>query len=99
MNEIQSRKTVLYRVAAALMGLLALTIGLSFLNLGSFNFPVAITIAVAKALLVASFFMELRRSNRLLWVMAAGAMLWLLILIGGTLADVATRTFQAGFPL
>jgi cytochrome c oxidase subunit IV len=91
----RSEKIVLYRVAAALMGLLVLTVGTSYVNLGRFNFAVAISIAVAKALLVASFFMELRRSNRLLWVMAISGVLWLLILIGGTLADVVTR----GMPL
>jgi cytochrome c oxidase subunit 4 len=94
-GSLPTEKAVLYRVAAALMGLLVLTVGVSYINLGSFNFVVAIMIAVAKALLVASFFMELRRSNRLLWVMAISGVLWLLILIGGTLADVATR----GLPL
>lgn len=92
MSSVSTEKAVLYRVAAALMGLLVLTIGISYINLGRFNFVVAIMIAIAKALLVASFFMELRHSNRLLWVMAIAGVLWLLILIGGTLADVATRS-------
>jgi cytochrome c oxidase subunit 4 len=96
MNHSETEKTALYQVAAALMGLLALTVGLSFVNLGPFNMAAALTIAIAKALLVVTYFMELRRSSRLLWVMAAAGVLWLLILIGGTLADVVTRSLPGG---
>jgi cytochrome c oxidase subunit 4 len=59
--------------------------------MGPLNFAVAMAIAIAKALLVVSFFMELRGNDRLLWAMAAGGLLWLLLLLGGTLADVITR--------
>ena len=82
---------VIYRVAAALLGLLALTAGASFLPLGPFGFPVALTIAAAKALLVILFFMEVRYSSHLIWIMAGVGFVWLAILLGGTLSDYFTR--------
>jgi len=86
------REKALYvRTAAALLALLALTMGLSFVDLGAFNFPAAITIAAVKAVLVATIFMELRHSNRLLWALAAASLFWLAILVGGTFADIGTR--------
>jgi cytochrome c oxidase subunit 4 len=89
--EGKSDKFVLFGVAGALLALLALTAGMAFINLGPFSPFVALTIAVAKALLVATFFMELRYSRHLLWVIAVAGVFWLLLLIGGTLADVVTR--------
>jgi cytochrome c oxidase subunit 4 len=84
-------RRILYRVAAALLTLLALTVGVSFINLGPLNFAVAMTIAVAKALLVVLFFMEARTSDRLTWIMAGAGVFWLLLLLGGTLSDALTR--------
>lgn len=46
-------------VLCGLLGLLGLTIGLAYVDLGSFNLSVALLIASAKALLVMLFFMEL----------------------------------------
>ena len=99
MTDANTEKALIFRVAVALMGLLALTIGVTFINLGPFNYGVALTIAVAKALLVALYFMELRHSSRLLWLMAGAAVIWVLILIAGTLADVVTRAFLILPPL
>jgi cytochrome c oxidase subunit IV len=82
---------VLYRVAAGLLALLALTVGLAFIDMGPFNLLMALLIAAAKAALVVLFFMEVRYSSRLTWIMAGAGLLWLLLLIGGTLADYMTR--------
>jgi cytochrome c oxidase subunit 4 len=84
-------KALLYRVAAALLALLALTVGLSFLNLGPFSMTVALLIAAAKAILVLLFFMELRHSPHVLWMMAGAGVFWVLLLLGGTIADLVTR--------
>jgi cytochrome c oxidase subunit IV len=46
-----------YRVFAALLGLTLLTVGVAFLDLGSLNTIIALTIAVAKVVLVLLFFM------------------------------------------
>ena len=79
------------KVWAALVGLLALTIGVSFLPLGPFGPAANLGIAVAKALLVLLFFMHLRTSDRLTWVMAGGAFYWLGIMAVLMLSDVLTR--------
>ena len=84
-------KSTLVRVALGLFGLLVLTVGFSFVNLGPLNFVVALGIAVLKALLVVLFFMEVRWSSQMIWVFAAAGIVWLVLLIGGTLTDVVSR--------
>jgi cytochrome c oxidase subunit 4 len=82
---------VLYRVAAGLLALLALTVGFSFVDLGAVNFSVALAIAAAKALLVAYYFMELGEGVDAVRFMASAALVWLGLLLAGTLADLITR--------
>ena len=77
---------------AGLLALTCLTFGLSFLRLGSWAVPVAMSIAAAKAWLVAMFFMGLREhgtSDRAALVIG---IVLALLLIGFAAADVATRT-------
>ena len=76
---------------AALVLLLALTTGAAFLPLGRLNLFVALAIAVAKALLVLLFFMELKRSSGLVRAFAFAGFFWLLILLTLTSADYLTR--------
>ena len=71
----------------ALMLLLAATTASAFVPLGSFNLPVSLAIAVAKALIVLLFFMELRASRPLVRSFAAAGFFWLLIMIVLTGAD------------
>jgi cytochrome c oxidase subunit 4 len=89
--ETAREERILYRVAAALLVLLALSFGLSFLDLGRLNFTAALAIAAAKALLVAYYFMELGEGVDAVRFMAAASLVWLGLLIGGTLADLITR--------
>ena len=79
------------KVAAGLGLLLVVTVGAAQYDLGSFNTPLALTIAMAKAGLIVAFFMNLRYGSPLLRVFAAGGFLWLTILMILTLADVLTR--------
>lgn len=79
------------RVYGALMLLLVATVGAAFINMGPFNAVVALSIAVAKALLVILFFMHARDSSKLIWVYAGMGFLWFLFLIAGTLGDVLAR--------
>lgn len=75
----------------ALLALTALTFGLSFLSLGTWAVPVAMTIAAAKAGLVAVFFMHLAEQatpNRVAALI--GLLIGLLLIVFATL-DVATR--------
>jgi len=74
-----------------LLALTAITTAVAFVDLGPFSVVVALTIAVIKMLLVALFFMHVRHSTRLTKLVVLGGLLWLLILITLTLADVWTR--------
>ncbi|HET6372176.1 MAG TPA: cytochrome C oxidase subunit IV family protein [Candidatus Polarisedimenticolia bacterium] len=78
-------------IFGTLMLLTAATIGIAYLDLGPLNAVAAMTIACAKALLVVLYFMHLRYGNKLIWVMMACGVLWLVILIGLTMADYAGR--------
>jgi cytochrome c oxidase subunit 4 len=79
-------------IFAALLVLTALTTGVAFLDLGSyFNTVIALTIACAKATLVVLYFMHLRYSRPLTWVMAGAGLFCFLILMTFTMGDVLTR--------
>ncbi len=58
---------------------------------GPLNVIVALTIAVVKATLVVLYFMHVRYSSRLIWVVFAAALFWLAILFALTFGDYWTR--------
>jgi len=76
---------------AALLVLLVLTWGLAQVNLGPFNAVVALSIALAKMLLVVLYFMHVRYSSRLTWVFVAAGFIWFLIMVDLTLSDYLSR--------
>ncbi|HVO32451.1 MAG TPA: cytochrome C oxidase subunit IV family protein [Elusimicrobiota bacterium] len=86
-----TKRTYLH-IYAALMALLAATVGAAFIPLGPFNFLITLTIAVTKAILVVLFFMHVRYNSRLIWIYVSLGFLWFIYLVGGTLSDVFTRT-------
>ncbi len=96
--------TKLYiRVFAALLVLTAITVAVSFYDLGGgrlhyANAIVALTIAVLKASLVVLFFMHVRYSSRFTWVLAVAGFFWLAILIGFTMADRVSRPWMPSPP-
>jgi cytochrome c oxidase subunit 4 len=75
------------RVWVALMGLLALSLGSSYMPLRGFNTFLNVAIACAKAALVALFFMRLRSSDALVRLAAGIGVAWFLILVGLSLTD------------
>lgn len=81
----------LFLIFVALVALTFLTVALSFLDLGAWHTVVGAGIAVVKALLVALFFMELRKSSGLNWLAVAAALFWLGTLHVLTLTDYLTR--------
>lgn len=85
-----------YSVFAALMVGTVLTVVVAFFDLGPLNNVVMLGIAVAKALLVVLFFMHVRWSTKLTWVVAGAGFFWLLILFTLTLADYMSRGWIAG---
>ncbi len=82
-----------FGVFATLMVLTALTVWAAFQHLGIWNTPLALSIAVTKALLVALIFMHLRYSPRLTAIAVAAAVAWLAILILITVSDYLTRAW------
>ncbi len=79
---------------AALLALLALTIGAAFVNLGPFNTIAAMCISIAKGLLIILFFMHVRGSNHLIWVAVATGFFWLGIMFALSLSDFMTRGWK-----
>lgn len=69
----------------------ALTTGVAYIDIGIWNTPVAIIIAIIKASLVVLFFMHARHMEKLVRVVIGVAIFWLCILIVITLADFTTR--------
>ena len=76
---------------AALLVLLVVSLGLAYLPLGIFNFPVGVGIALVKAGLVAWFFMRLDRATTLTRLTAAAAFVFIGAMFTFTLADLFTR--------
>jgi cytochrome c oxidase subunit 4 len=75
----------------ALLGLTLLTSLLAFVNLGRFSILVAVLIAAMKASLIAMFFMHALYGSKLVRVVLAGGVIWLLIMLSLTLTDYITR--------
>jgi cytochrome c oxidase subunit 4 len=90
MEAIPSPK-IYWKSFAWLVGLLALTWGVGYINLGLFNLAVALSIAIAKMILIALFFMHLKGSSRLLHLAAIAGILWLFLMLVLTLADYFSR--------
>jgi len=90
-----SPKSTYYAIFGALMVLTAVTVGASMVNLGSLNFPVAISIAIVKATLVILFFMHVKYSSRLTKMVVGMSFFFLAIMFGLTLTDYMSRGWYA----
>ena len=84
-------KSQLFAVFAALMVLTVVTVLVSRVNLGYLNLPVAMAVAVTKALLVILLFMEVKYRPKLVQVTAAVGFLFLGIMILYTMTDYLSR--------
>ncbi len=95
-EHIVSRK-VYFVIFGALVVLTLVTYFAAKIDFGSeaINTVVALVIAVTKATLVILYFMHVRYSPRLTWVVICSGILWLIIMIGLTLSDYLTRNLSA----
>ncbi|HYG09505.1 MAG TPA: cytochrome C oxidase subunit IV family protein [Pyrinomonadaceae bacterium] len=95
MSEHIVSKKLYFVIFGALMVLTVLTVWVANIDLGSekLNTVVALAIAVTKAVLVVLYFMHVRYSSRLTWIVVAGGFLWLAIMVGLTMSDYLTRGF------
>jgi len=78
-------------VFAALLVLTVATVAVSYIDLGLWNVAAALIIASVKASLVALFFMHLKQEGRLVWAFAVVPVLFLVLIIAGTLSDTMFR--------
>jgi cytochrome c oxidase subunit 4 len=85
-------KATYYLVSIALAVLLVLTVVAAQVNLGAANVPIALAVAIAKAILIVLFFMHVRYGSPLVRLFAAGGFVWLLIMLAFVLADVKARS-------
>ena len=85
-----------YSVFAALIVGTLLTVAAAKVDFGALNNVVMLVIACTKALLVILFFMHVRWSSRLTWVVAAAGFFWLLILFSITMSDYLSRGWMVG---
>ncbi|HSU84897.1 MAG TPA: cytochrome C oxidase subunit IV family protein [Thermoanaerobaculia bacterium] len=60
-------------------------------DFGWANTPIALVIAVTKALLVLYFFMELRHSTRMTVLTAVAGFFWLILMLSTFMMDYGTR--------
>ena len=96
MSEHIVQRKVYYLIFGALMALTVTTVAVAYFDLGAtLNTVIALTIAVTKATLVILYFMHVRYSPRLTWVVICSGLLWLIIMIGLTLSDYLTRNLSA----
>jgi len=72
------------------------TVLISRIELGVYNFVVALTIAVIKASLVVWFFMHVNRSSSLTRLFVFAGLFWLAILLVFVLSDYASRGWLPG---
>ena len=89
-------KSMYYMVFGALIVGTILTVAAAKVDLGGLNNIVMLTIACTKASLVSLFFMHVRWSSRLTWVVAMSGFFWLLILFGVGMTDYLTRGWVPG---
>lgn len=84
-------------VFAVLIALTLLTVLTALAPMGALHTPIALGIAMIKAILVFLFFMHLLQSPRLTWLVAFGTIVWLLVLFFLTLADYFSRGVATPF--
>jgi len=79
---------------AGLMICLAATLASSYVPMGAWNSVTNMAISVAKALLIALFFMHLRHAGALLRIAAITGLVWLALLFGISWTDFGTRSIS-----
>src|SRR5215212_7574938 len=95
MSEHIVQRKVYFVIFGVLMVGTLLTVAAAFKDLDHVMFPgantvVALTIAVVKATFVVLYFMHVRYSSRLIWVIVAAGFFWLAIMFVFTLSDYLT---------
>jgi cytochrome c oxidase subunit IV len=82
---------VYFGIFGALMVLTIITVAVAWVNLGTLNVLVALGVAIIKATLVVLYFMHVKYSSKLTWIVVGSGVFWLIILLSITMADYLTR--------
>lgn len=93
-----------WKVFWSLMGLMVLTVAAWYVEKqvlpgvipGWLAVAIAMTIAMAKTLLIVVFFMHVKVSSKITQIFAAGSFVWLLILFIITMGDYVARGWPPG---
>jgi cytochrome c oxidase subunit 4 len=81
-------------IFVTLMALTFVTVAAAYQDLGRWSAAVALAIAAVKGTLVVLYFMHLRYASRLIALYAASGFVFLAILLGITMSEVAGRPNQ-----
>jgi len=95
MSHKRSAVVIYVTVYVILLLLLALTVEAARHDLGYWNFAVSLLIATVKAVVIALFFMHVWNSTRLVKLVVATSLLWMVILFTLSLADYWTRDWDS----
>jgi cytochrome c oxidase subunit IV len=102
MSEHIVSRSVYFVIFGVLMVGTAATVFAAFVDLDHLfpgaNTVVALTIAVVKATFVVLYFMHVRYSSRLIWVIVVAGFFWLAIMFVFTAADYLTRPHGLTYP-
>ena len=95
MSENETEHVLSYTLLAQILGglilLTAVTVGVSYIDWGFLNVPIALFVASSKATLVLLFFMHIKFEGMVIKVSFISTMLFLAIMISFTFWDVAFR--------
>jgi cytochrome c oxidase subunit 4 len=95
-EHIVQRRTYFVIFAALMLGTLV-TVLAARVDFGNelINTVIALSIAVTKAMLVVLWFMHVRYSQRIIWVLVAGGFFWLAIMMALTGSDYLSRSWSS----
>ncbi len=84
---------IYFKTWAALLILLGVTTGVAYIPMGWFNTVLSVTIAFAKAILIALFFMHVKYKAHLTRVFVCAGLFWLAIMFVLGFGDYLTRAW------
>ena len=96
MSDHVSPVSLYLTIFGALMVLTGVTVGAAYVDLGRFNFAVAMLIAGFKASLVVWYFMHVKYQSHLTKLTVATGLFFLAILLGMSLIDFVSRDDFSG---
>ena len=89
-HHVVSRTTYLI-VYIVLLALLGATVSAWYFNLGLLGILLGDMVVIVKATIIILYFMHVRSSSKMVWVIAIAGFVWLGILVGLTLSDYLSR--------